>query len=57
MSKNFIKQCLVGMSNIFEMPRKFIKKEREIDLLGYFTIIEKDINFAFQEIKREYERK
>ncbi|WP_375327111.1 hypothetical protein [Candidatus Tisiphia endosymbiont of Nemotelus uliginosus] len=42
--------------HIFTVLPAPLRKKQEIDLREYFIKIEKDINMAFQEIKRDYER-
>ncbi|WP_341764535.1 hypothetical protein [Candidatus Tisiphia endosymbiont of Beris chalybata] len=42
--------------NVFTILPAPLRKKQEIDLREYFIKIEKDINSAFQEIKRDYER-
>ncbi|XVN43246.1 MAG: hypothetical protein RCG15_02915 [Candidatus Rickettsia vulgarisii] len=45
------------ITNMFRVAQTILlKKQPETDLAEYFIEIEKDINSAFQEIKREYER-
>lgn len=43
------------IDNIFKINIR-LKKQSETELAEYFNEIGKDINSAFQEIKREYER-
>ncbi len=58
-----MKYCLANFSrfladfvHIFTVLPAPLRKKQEIDLREYFIKIEKDINMAFQEIKRDYER-
>ncbi|MCC8417995.1 MAG: hypothetical protein LN588_05900 [Rickettsia endosymbiont of Bryobia graminum] len=59
--KSFLKRSFFFfMSDITKMFRInqniSVTKQSEANLAEYFIEIEKDINSAFQEIKREYER-
>lgn len=42
--------------NLFRVMQMRMRKNYEIDLQEYFIKIEKDIDSAFQAIKKEYER-
>lgn len=57
--KSFLKRSFFSfmsdIDNIFKINIR-LKKQSETELAEYFNEIGKDINSAFQEIKREYER-
>ncbi len=56
MSNEFVKYFLTGFFSVFKTSQMTIRKKSEVELIEYFTKIEKDANITFQEIKREYER-
>ena len=56
MNKQFVKDFKIGFLSVFKFGSVTLKRADEVKLVEYFTIIEEDLNTAFNELKNKYER-
>ncbi|MCZ6901462.1 MAG: hypothetical protein O7C59_01730 [Rickettsia endosymbiont of Ixodes persulcatus] len=56
MKKNFIKLVYAELKNITNMKSSKQQQKKETQLIDYFKTVESNILYAFQKIKKEYER-
>ncbi|WP_341787815.1 hypothetical protein [Rickettsia endosymbiont of Cantharis rufa] len=56
MKQNFIKLVYAELKNIINMKNSKQQQKKETQLIDYFKIVESNILYTFQKIKKEYER-
>lgn len=56
MKQSFIKLIYAELKNIINMKSSKQQKKKETQLIDYFKIVESNILYTFQKIKKEYER-
>ncbi|WP_169720531.1 hypothetical protein [Rickettsia gravesii] len=56
MKQNFIKLVYAELKNIINMKGSKQQQKKETQLIDYFKIVESNISYTFQKIKKEYER-
>ncbi|KJV80848.1 hypothetical protein N7281_03665 [Rickettsia hoogstraalii] len=56
MKQSFIKLVYAELKNIINMKSSKQQKKKETQLIDYFKIVESNILYTFQKIKKEYER-
>ncbi|HJD60229.1 MAG TPA: hypothetical protein LFW20_06265 [Rickettsia endosymbiont of Omalisus fontisbellaquei] len=56
MKQNFIKLVYAELKNIINMKSSKQQQKKETQLIDYFKIVESNILYTFQKIKKEYER-
>ncbi|MFV9835660.1 MAG: hypothetical protein AB8U53_01370 [Rickettsia aeschlimannii] len=55
MKQSFIKLIYAELKNIINM-KSSKQQKKEMQLIDYFKIVESNILYTFQKIKKEYER-
>ncbi|WP_215426137.1 hypothetical protein [Rickettsia tamurae] len=56
MKQSFIKLVYAELKNIINMNSSKQQQKKETQLIDYFKIVESNILYTFQKIKKEYER-
>ncbi|MCC8418869.1 MAG: hypothetical protein LN590_04835 [Rickettsia endosymbiont of Glossina mortisans submortisans] len=56
MKQSFIKLVYEELKNIINMKSSKQQQKKETQLIDYFKIVESNILYTFQKIKKEYER-
>ena len=56
MKQSFIKLVYAELKNIINMKSSKQQQKKEAQLIDYFKIVESNILYTFQKIKKEYER-
>lgn len=56
MKQSFIKLAYAELKNIINMKSSKQQQKKETQLIDYFKIVESNILYTFQKIKKEYER-
>ncbi|AAY61609.1 MULTISPECIES: hypothetical protein [Rickettsia] len=56
MKQSFIKLVYAELKNIINMKSSKQQQKKETQLIDYFKIVESNILYTFQKIKKEYER-
>ncbi|ABV73498.1 hypothetical protein A1E_02770 [Rickettsia canadensis str. McKiel] len=56
MKKNFIKLVYAELKNIINIKSSKQQQKKETQLIDYFKVVESNILYTFQKIKKEYER-
>ncbi|KJW04330.1 hypothetical protein RAT170B_1138 [Rickettsia argasii T170-B] len=56
MKQSFIKLVYTELKNIINMKSSKQQQKKETQLIDYFKIVESNILYTFQKIKKEYER-
>ncbi|GAA5252473.1 hypothetical protein [Candidatus Rickettsia kedanie] len=56
MKQSFIKLVYAELKNIINMKSSTQQQKKEMQLIDYFKIVESNILYTFQKIKKEYER-
>ncbi|ABV75025.1 hypothetical protein A1C_03740 [Rickettsia akari str. Hartford] len=56
MKQSFIKLVYAELKNIINMKSSKQQQKKEMQLMDYFRIVESNVLYAFQKIKKEYER-
>ncbi len=56
MKQSFIKLVYAELKNIINMKSSKQRQKKETQLIDYFKIVESNILYTFQKIKKEYER-
>ena len=56
MKKIFIKLVYAELKNIINMKSSKQQQKKETQLIDYFKVVESNILYTFQKIKKEYER-
>ncbi|ABV84853.1 MULTISPECIES: hypothetical protein [spotted fever group] len=56
MKQSFIKLIYAELKNIINMKSSKQQQKKETQLIDYFKIVESNILYTFQKIKKEYER-
>ncbi|AFC71183.1 hypothetical protein MC5_04355 [Rickettsia australis str. Cutlack] len=56
MKQSFIKLVYAELKNIINMKSAKQQQKKEMQLIDYFKIVESNILYTFQKIKKEYER-
>ncbi|MEG8230458.1 hypothetical protein O6R16_05395 [Candidatus Rickettsia tasmanensis] len=56
MKQSFIKLVYAELKNIINMKSSKQQQQKETQLIDYFKIVESNILYTFQKIKKEYER-
>ncbi|AFB21079.1 hypothetical protein RCA_02530 [Rickettsia canadensis str. CA410] len=56
MKKIFIKLVYAELKNIINIKSSKQQQKKETQLIDYFKVVESNILYTFQKIKKEYER-
>ncbi|MCX4079729.1 hypothetical protein N7280_03700 [Rickettsia rhipicephali] len=56
MKQSFIKLIYAELKNIINIKSSKQQQKKETQLIDYFKIVESNILYTFQKIKKEYER-
>ncbi|MCC8467158.1 MAG: hypothetical protein LN589_00055 [Rickettsia endosymbiont of Eriopis connexa] len=56
MKQSFIKLVYAELKNIINIKSSKQQQKKETQLIDYFKIVESNILYTFQKIKKEYER-
>ncbi|BBJ31432.1 MULTISPECIES: hypothetical protein [spotted fever group] len=56
MKQSFIKLVYAELKNIINMKSSKQQQKKETQLIDYFKIVESNILYTFQKMKKEYER-
>ena len=56
MKQSFIKLVYAELKNIINMKSSKQQQKKETQLIDYFKIVESNILYTFQKIKKEHER-
>ncbi|HJD58394.1 MAG TPA: hypothetical protein LFV92_04235 [Rickettsia endosymbiont of Ceroptres masudai] len=56
MKQSFIKLVYAELKNIINMKSSKQQQQKETQSIDYFKIVESNILYTFQKIKKEYER-
>jgi|GEM_PF-3053501 len=56
MKQSFIKLVYAELRSIINMKSSKQQQKKEMQLIDYFKIVENNLFYTFQKIKKEYER-